>query len=148
MTKQRSSEFKHFICRLHSIQPRAYSFRKLASLAGGGVTASTIYNWYRLWDGSADSLKHKSGAGRAPLLNRAQVSRHILPRIRAANRRHEAIHYPTVLAQVRDSTGVQIAPSTLRKYGAERGVRKRRTVKRTKKERKITHSHTTGQALH
>jgi hypothetical protein len=57
------------------------------------------------------------------------------PRILAANRRHTAVHYPTVHEAVQAATGQQVSSRTIRRYGKEElGVKSKGTEKKTEEE--------------
>jgi len=81
------------------------------------------------------SLQRKPVPGRPRALSATLVARHVLPRVRAANRRGEALHYPALLASVQRATGKQLSSRTLRRYGQQKGVKQKRSKKRTKDER-------------
>lgn len=138
--KQLTPKQKHDI--LVHYRPRSpnHSFVALAKHAEGGVTDRSIRNWYQRWDGTPTSLQHRTIAGRPRTLSRAQVKRHVQPRIRSANRKHHAIHYPDILPAVRSATHKQLTLRTLQRYGKEELGVKQKTVKiRTARERKCTH---------
>jgi hypothetical protein len=98
-----------------------------------------VRHWHDRWDGTPISLKRKAGTGKAPLLSRAEVSRHVRAPILAANRAHRAISYPDLLPEVQRKTGKQIALRTLRDYGKEAlGVKSKHTKKRTADESEHT----------
>jgi transposase len=106
----------------------------------GGKT--TIQKWHAQWNGSAASLQHKQGAGRPRKLSRAQVKQQVERRIVAANRRHEAIHYTTLLPAVQAATHSDVSLRSLQRYGKEdTGVKNKRTNKRTANESKSIESH-------
>jgi hypothetical protein len=95
----------------------------------------TLRRWHRRWRGSPASLKRRAGSGKAPLLSRAQLDRHVCVPILAANRRHRAISYPQLLPGVRAATGTQLSLRTLQRYGKkELRARAKRTIKRTSAE--------------
>lgn len=126
---------KHSILTHYRAHDRGAGFDALArrfAVAGGG---RTIQRWHSRWDGTAASLQHASGAGRPRTLSSAQVTRHVKPRILAANRRHEAVHYPDILPAVQAATGTDLSLRTLRRYGKEElGAKQRRGKKRTTEE--------------
>ena len=126
---------KHKILTHYHAGERGAGFDALArrfAVEGGG---RTIQRWHSRWDGTPVSLQHQSGAGRPRLLNRAQVTRHVKPRILAANRRNEAVHYPDILPAVQAATGTDVSLRTLRRYGKEElGAKQRRGKKRTADE--------------
>lgn len=133
--KQLSPEAKHHILLQYRARSPTHSFVALAARAGGGLDASTVRKWHQQWDGTVQSLQRKPVPGRPRALSAAQVTRHVLPRIRAANRRGEALHYPTLHTSVQQATGKQLSLQTLRRYGAAVGVKQKRSKKRTKDER-------------
>lgn len=113
----------------------------VAAQHGVTVTRQTLYNWRRQWNGTRESLEHKKGAGRPPLLTPSEVSRHIRAPILAANRAQRAIHYPDVLQQIQTKTGKKIALRTLQHYGKEKCQAKERTThKRTRAECECRHA--------
>lgn len=130
-----SAEAKHHI--LLDYAPRS-STDGLTALARrhdirGGKR--TLRNWLQQWDGSAESLKRKPGSGKARVLNRAQVSRHVRAPILAANRAHRAISYAELLPLVRQRTDTEVSLRSLQRYGREElGAMQRRSKKRTAAE--------------
>ena len=132
-------ELKHHILLQYQPYSRANSFEALARryAVNGGKT--TIQKWRAQWKGNTASLQHKKGAGRPRKLSRAQVSSHVERRIVAANRRHEAIHYTTILPAVQVATHSDVSLRTLQRYGKEdAGVKNKHTKKRTASESKST----------
>jgi len=83
-------------------------------VAGG---RRTLNRWLAQWNGTPQSLERKAGSGRPRRLSRAQVTQHLKPRILAANRRAEPIHYPTLLPAITAATGKALLLQTLRQYG-------------------------------
>jgi hypothetical protein len=81
-----SADCKHNILSEYARYSRTHGFEALAlrHLVPGG--AQVIAQWYQRWNGTVDSLKENPGRGRPRLLTRAEVSRHVRPRILAANR--------------------------------------------------------------
>lgn len=115
--KQVTAERKHEILLEYQPHSTTHSLSALAArhAVPGGKTV--VKGWYDRWDGTIESLKHKKGAGRPPLLNHAQVLRHIAPLIRAKNRSHSSITYKQLVAPVRRATGTSISARTIRRYG-------------------------------
>ena len=102
-----SADCKHNILSEYARCSRTHGFEALAlrhSVPGG---AQVIAQWYQRWNGTVDSLKENPGRGRPRLLTRAEVSRHVRPRILAANRNNRAISYTQMLPAVRRTTGNQ-----------------------------------------
>ena len=100
-----SADRKHSILSEYVRYSRTHGFEALAlrhSVPGG---AQVIAQWYQRWNGTVDSLKENPGRGRSRLLTRAEVSRHVRPRILAANRNNRAISYTQMLPAVRRTTG-------------------------------------------
>jgi transposase len=125
-------------------RPRSptHSFAALARAHGVAGGADVVRHWHDRWDGTPFSLQHKQGAGRPRKLSRTQVSRHVKPRILAANRRHEAVHYTDILSAVQDATASDLSLRTLQRYGKQQlGVKAKRGKKRTADESKSTHIH-------
>jgi hypothetical protein len=133
--KQLDPSHKHFILQQYRPRSPTHSFVALAARAGGGLTESTIRSWDARWDGTPDSLQHATVPGRPRVLSRAQVARHIQPRIRSANRKHQAIHYPDILPSVRAATHKSVSLRSLQRYGKEELRAKQKRVKiRTSRE--------------
>ena len=134
-----SAEAKHHILLEYAPRDTSRSFAALAhrhAIKGG---ADVVRHWHDRWDGTPASLKRKVGTGKAPLLSRAEVSRHVRAPILAANRAHRAISYPDLLPQVRRKTGKPIALRTLQQYGQEKlAARSKHTKKRTADESEHT----------
>ena len=147
--KQLTADHKHRILMEYAPYSHTNSFEALAVRTGGGVTKQLIQQWYRRWDGTSASLQHKAGAGRPRVLSRAQVARHIQPRIRSANRKHQAIHYPDILPAVRAATHSSVSLRSIRRYGKEQlGAKKKRTKKRTTRECKSMQGRKGGEHMH
>lgn len=135
--KQLPPHHKHSILQQYRPHSPTHSFAALAVQAGSGVTAQAVANWDKRWNGTAASLQHRAGAGRPRVLSGVQVARHILPRIRSANRKHQAIHYPDILPAVRSATHTSVSLRSIRRYGKEQlGVKQKRVKIRTARERK------------
>lgn len=132
--KQLSAEAKHHILLQYSPRSPTHSFAALAARAGGGLDESTVRKWHARWNGTAQSLQRKAVTGRPRVLSAAQVTRHVLPSIRAANRKGVALHYTTLLPAVQRATGRRPALRTLRRYGQQVGVKQKRSKKRTQGE--------------
>jgi len=134
-----SAEAKHRILLEFAARDTTRSFAALAQRHGVAGGARVVRRWYARWDGTQRSLERKAGTGRAPLLSRAEVSRHVRAPILAANRSHRAIRYTDLLPEVRRKTGKQLSIQTLRRYGkAELGARDKHTKKRTADESEHT----------
>jgi hypothetical protein len=101
------------------------------------VDASDVLRrWLQRWDGSpASLLERKQGSGKARVLSRAEINRHVRAPILAANRTHRAIHYTELLPRVQAATGKDLSIQTLRRYGKEElGGRDKPSKKRTAEE--------------
>ena len=133
--KEFSADLKHSILKHYKKNVRGHSFADLASLHNVLGGRATVANWYHQWDGTAASLQRKKVSGRPRVLSRAQVNRSVKPRILAANRQHRAVHYPSILSAVRESTQSQVSLRTLQRYGKEElKAKNKHTTKRTSKE--------------
>jgi hypothetical protein len=134
-----SADTKHHILLEYRAGDAARSFSALAlrhAVKGG---KRTVQRWHRQWDGTPASLQRRQGSGKACLLSRAQVSRHIRAPILAANRAHRAISYTQLLPRVQSKTGKLVSIRTLRRYGKEQLlVMQRRSKKRTADESECT----------
>ncbi len=108
----------HILLQLRS-NPRECSFAELALRYGVKGGRKVVRDWWLRWDGTPASLERKSGSGRARVLSRADISRHVRAPILAANRAHRPIHYTSLLHSVRQKTGKQPSIQTLRRYGKE-----------------------------
>jgi len=130
-----SAESKHHILLEYAPRSATHSLAALAArhaIAGG---ERTLRNWLQRWDGSAASLERKAGSGKARVLSRAEVSRHVRAPILAANRTHRAISYAALLPRVQAATGKTLTLRTLQDYGKkELGAKQRRGKKRTAEE--------------
>jgi hypothetical protein len=86
-------------------------------------------------------------SGRPRTLSRQQVIRHVRPRLLAANRRGEAVHYPSLLPPVQAATDSDLSLRTLQRYGKEElGAKQKRSKKRTADERERTQTCAVGLA--
>lgn len=102
--KQLSADVKHAILLEYVPRSSTHNFAALASrhaIAGGW---RVVHRWFERWDGSAESLKRRSGGGRPRRLTRAQVRQYVRVPIIRANRAHRAVHYSTMLPEVRQRT--------------------------------------------
>jgi hypothetical protein len=146
--KQLTAEEKHSI--LTHLQSRGDGVSLDAIAAAHGVKSGrrTLANWLQRWDGTPQSLHHQGGAGRPSILSRAEISRHIRAPILAANRRGEAIHYPTIHQSVECKTGKRLSLPTIRRYGKEKeGAKQKHTRKRTASECQPTRIHAGGKCV-
>lgn len=146
--KQLTAEQKHSI--LTHLQSRGKGVSADAIAAAHGVKGgrSRLHKWLQRWDGTSQSLERKPSSGRPRALTRAQVKRHIKPRILAANRRGEAIHYTTIHSAVQQATGSQVSIQTLRRYGKqELGVKQKRSTKRTASESQSASTYADGKCV-
>ena len=137
--KELGASAKHHILLEYQPNSRAHSFS--APAAKHGITGGkrTVQNWHKQENGTIEPLERKAVAGRPRILTRAQVNRHIRTPIRAANRAHRAIHYTSLLPQVRQKTETDISLRTLQRYGKEEiGATNKRTRKRAADECKCT----------
>lgn len=130
-----STEAKHHILLEYSPHDATRSFAALArrhAVKGGHETS---HRWWLRWDGTPASLERKQGSGKARVLSRAEVSRHVRAPILAANRAHRAIHYTELLPAVRQKTGTEVSLRSLQRYGKEElGARDKQSKKRTAEE--------------
>lgn len=133
---QFTPELKHHILQQYRPYTRDSSFEALARRYAVKGGRSTIRKWHSKWNGTAASLKHKQGAGRPRKLSAAQVNRHLKTRIVAANRRSQAVHYPSLLPAVKAATRSDFSLRTLQRYGQEAGVKQKRAQKRKADESK------------
>jgi len=135
-----SAEAKHHILLEYSPRSTTHSFEALArrhAIAGG---KRTVLRWHARWNGTPQSLMRSAGSGKARILSRVEVSRHIRAPILAANRAHRAVHYPDLLPRVQ-AAGTQLSLRTLQRYGKkELSVKQKRGVKRTSAESEYIHS--------
>lgn len=141
-------ELKQHILQQHASEPRECSFAELARRYAVKGGRKVVRDWWLAWDGTAASLQRKQGTGRARLLSRAQLSRHVRAPILAANRAHRAISYTELLPCVRAATGSQLSLRSLQRYGKEElGVKQKRCKKRTADESECTAACQSGEAL-
>ncbi len=132
-----SADVKHHILLEYSPHDTARSFAALARRHAVKGGERVVRRWHARWDGSPASLERRPGTGRARVLSRAQVQRHIATPIRAANRAHRAIHSPDLLPRVRAATGTQVSLRTVQHYGEEElRAKQKHGVKRTAEESK------------
>jgi len=127
-----SAEAKHHMLLEYAPRSANHSLVALARRHAVSGGARVLRGWLQRWDSSAASLERKAGSGKARVLSRAQVSRHVRAPILAANRAHRAIHYTELLPRVQAATSKQLSTRTLRRYGkAELGARDKQSNKRT-----------------
>lgn len=137
-------ELKHFILSQYRSNTRGSGFDALAqkySVAGGG---KTIQRWYEQWNGTADSLRRKPGAGRPHLLSEDEVHQHITTPIRKNNRRAKPVQYRDILAPLREETGKRVSLRTVQRYGKENAdIKSKTSTTKTEWECK-SRTHTTS----
>jgi hypothetical protein len=135
---QLSSQTKHHILLEYRPHSPTHSFSALAATHGVAGGKRTIMRWHKQWNGTAQSLEHRKGAGRPRVLSRVQVTRHVRTPILAANRSHRPIHYTSLLPKAQQKTHKQISIRTLRRYGQQQlHVKQKHTTKRTADESNI-----------
>lgn len=139
--KQFTPQLKHRILTQYQAYSRHASFAALARLYAVTGGESTIRKWHQMWNGTVASLQRKAVSGRPRLLSSGQVQRHIQRRIVTANKRAQAIHYPSMLPAVQAATGIDISLRTLRRYGQEQETKNKRTKKRTAAESECAMKH-------
>jgi hypothetical protein len=114
-----NAEQKNMILTLYRHHDRSSSFSALARrfcIKGG---KGTVQRWHRRWNHDAASLLRKKGAGRPRILSKPQVTRYVRQPIQRSNRKHEPIHYSTLLPRVIDNSGKNLSLRTLQRYGKE-----------------------------
>jgi hypothetical protein len=132
---------KHII--LSEYRPRSptHSFAALAARHGIVGGKRTVQRWHQRWKKNPVSLEHRKGAGRPRVLSKLQVTRHVVPPIRNANRAARAIRYPQLLPRVQAATGTDVSLSTLKRYAKEeKGAKMTRGKKRTADECKYAYT--------
>jgi hypothetical protein len=135
---QLSIDFKQHILSQYIPHQRGSGFKSLAhqyNIAGGGMT---IKRWYDDWNGSKESLRHKKGAGRPPIMNQQQIIKHIKHPLDKANQSHTPINYRKVLNEITNKTNLQPSIRTVQNYGEQLKGKKTKGIKRTAEESKIT----------
>lgn len=136
---QLSANAKHHILLEYTPRSTTHTFAALARRHAVKGGERVIRRWHQLWDGTPASLERRQGSGRARVLNRSQVSRHVRAPILAANRAHRAIHYSELLPAVRQKTGTEVSLRSLQRYGKEElGGRDKQSKKRTADESECT----------
>jgi hypothetical protein len=132
---QLSSTTKHHILLEYRPHSPTHSFSALAATHGVAGGKQAIMRWHKRWNGTAESLEHRKGAGRPRVLSRAEVSRHVRAPILAANRAHRPVHYTSLLSKVQQKTHTQVSIQTLRRYGKQQlHAKQKHTLKRTADE--------------
>lgn len=130
-----SAEAKHHILLEYAPHDTTRSLDALARRHAVKGGRDVLRRWLQRWDGSPASLERKQGSGKARVLSRAEVSRHVRAPILAANRAHRAIHYTELLPRVQAATGKKLSIQTVRRYGKqELGGRDKQSKKRTAEE--------------
>lgn len=134
-------ELKHHILSQYQPYSRTNSFEALARRYAVQGGKATIQYWHARWNGSAASLERKTVSGRPRKLSSAQVQRHVVKKIETANKRSQAVHYPSLLPAVQAATGTDLSLRTLRRYGQEQGTKNKRAKKRTADESECATRH-------
>lgn len=107
----------------------------VAAQYGVILDRKTVWRWQQKWTGTPQSLEHRRGAGRSPILTPVQVTRYIHRPILAANRSHRAINYPKIHQLVQEKTGKSISLRTIQSIGHDKlHARKILSRKRTRDE--------------
>ena len=127
-----SPKLKHKILSLYSPHQRGSGFDALAArflIDGGG---RTVQRWHERWNGTVESLQHKQGAGRPPLLSSEETKEHITDVVRAANQHRDPIHYPAIHSSAAADTDKQVSLRTIQRYGKEKeGITSSHTTLKT-----------------
>jgi hypothetical protein len=135
--KQLTADTKHHILLEYRPRSPTHSFVALAARHAVPGGAETVRKWHQRWNGTAASLVHQLVTGRPRVLSKRQVTRHVVPPIRNANRAARAVRYPKLLPQVQAATHTNLSLRTLQRYGKEEaGGIKTRGKKRTAEESK------------
>jgi transposase len=135
-------QHKHKILTHYRAGVRGCGFAALARRFAVKGGAGVIQRWHARWRGTPASLKEKPRTGRPPILSRAEVSRHVRAPLLAANRAHRAVHYTTLLPEVRRKTGKELSLRTLQRTGKEQlGAMQKRSKKRTADESESACTH-------
>ena len=143
-----SAEVKHAILLEYTPRSATHSFAALAARHAVEGGADVVRHWHDRWDGTLQSLEEKQRAGRPRALSSEQVEEYIRAPIAAANAVHRAVHYPTVAAEAREATGVEVSLRTVQRYGKEElGAKKGKGKKRTADEREYTHARESGRCV-
>jgi len=139
--KQFSPGAKHAILLEYIPHSPTHSFAALAARHGVAGGEEVVRRWHGRWDGTAASLQRKEGGGRPRALSSREVQQYVRAPILAANRKHKAVHYTTLLSPLQQKTGKEISLRTVQRYGKdELGARQRRGKKRTAEERQCIHT--------
>jgi transposase len=136
--KQFTPQLKHHILTQYRSHSSDASFVALARRYAVNGGESTIRKWHQMWNGTVASLQRKAVSGRPRKLSRGQVQRHVQRRIVTANKRSQAVHYPSMLPAIKAATRTDISLRTLQRYGQEEGTKEKRSKKRTAAESKCT----------
>jgi hypothetical protein len=136
-----TAEQKHSILTHYRARGHGQTAADVAAAHGVKGGASLICKWARQWDGTPASLKRQLGSGKARILSRADISRHVRAPILAANRVHRAVHYTMLLPEVQRKTRRQVSLRTLQRYGKEEcGAKQKHSKKRTADESECMHT--------
>ena len=121
-----TAEAKHHILLEYQRGVRGRGFRALSTRHGvkGGV--HTLQRWLQQWDGTAASLKERERTGRPRALSSTEVTRHVAPPIRNANRSYRVVRYTRLLPRVQAATGTSLSLRSLKRY-AQQELRARQT---------------------
>jgi transposase len=146
--KQLTAEHKHSILLHVQNRARGQTVDDIAALHNVEGGRNTIDSWRRRWNGTAQSLQRKAGAGRPRVLSSREVQQHVRAPILRANRTHRPIHYTNLLPAVQQKTGKHVSLRTLKRYGHDQvGARQTRGRKRTAEESEYTDTTEKGGAL-
>jgi transposase-like protein len=127
-------QFKQTVLKEYNSASSSSSFSSLSRrfcIDGG---REVVRKWYRKWDGSVESLKDKHSTGRPRILSHAQINRHIVVPIRDKNRRHLPIHYRDLVSGLQHAIRKKISLRTIQRYGKEKKVREKNSIKRMERE--------------
>jgi hypothetical protein len=130
-----SADVKHHILLEYAASQRGRGFAALAQrhgIAGGG---GVMQRWHVRWDGTPASLEEGVRSGRPRVLTEQQVTRHVAPPIRNANRAGRRVRLTRVAVQVRAATGFDVSTRSVQRYAHdELGAKQTRGKKRTAEE--------------
>lgn len=127
-------QLKHHILNQYQEGVRGCGFNALATRYAVGGGGTLIRSWYLRWDGTPESLQRKKGSGRKAPLTAAQIQRHIVTPVRAANRAHQAIHYPEIRRKIHTATGRCLPLRTVQRLGQQAACKRHTNKKMSHKE--------------
>ena len=117
--KQLTPEVKHSILSHYTSPNNRDTLSSILSLHDIRASRQSVNNWKNQWDGTIESLKHKSVSGRPHILDQRELTRYVETPIREANQSSVPIRYTSIANSIRQKLNKNISDRTIQRYGKE-----------------------------